>query len=40
MFEHNVTGQEFKKEEKRQLAADGNFFVVHVHDNYRKQDKK
>ena len=40
MFEHNVTGQEFKKEEKRQLAADGNFFVVHVHNNCRKQDKK
>jgi hypothetical protein len=26
MFKHNVTGQEFKKEEKMQLAADGNFF--------------
>jgi hypothetical protein len=39
MFKHNVTGQEFKKDEKRQLVADGNFFVVHVHNNYRKQVK-
>jgi len=25
MVKHNVTDQEFKKEEKRQLVADGNF---------------
>jgi len=25
MVKHNVTDREFKKEEKRQLVADGNF---------------
>jgi hypothetical protein len=27
VFKHNVTGQEFKKEEKRQLIADGKFLL-------------
>jgi len=39
MFKHNVTGQEFRKEGKRQLVADGKFFVVHIHNNYKKLAK-